>query len=473
MRPFQPSVREIPGLSDIRPIGSGGMAEVYWARQARPKRPVAVKVLNEAACQGPGCDYAERFERECRTALSLQHPNLVAAYKTGQIHGRPYLIMEYVDGLSADQKVHLDGPLPVDEALAVFSQIADALRYMHEQGYVHRDIKPSNILLTSDGRAKLSDFGLAKTHHDPTITLAGGVLGTPHYLAPEQIDGRGQVDRRADIYSLGLTLYFLLVGEPPFKGNSIPVVLTRQLTDRVKFPAHWTGETQKRLARLIERMAAKDPAARYQDLAETQADLDWVRGEKPSPLQTAVFRARANNKVRRGRALKKSFPALQLPEDRRRILHLKAGRVLFYEDDVADAVYWLIDGRVEVLRGGRRLAVIAEPRKVLGEMAIIKGTLRSATLRAITACEVLRIGADELTIFLTKNPDLMQAILTDISERIELTSSRLLRAENVCQSVRQNLLLVAERLEQGVVSAADAVWLLRGLALEDPDATQA
>jgi CRP-like cAMP-binding protein/tRNA A-37 threonylcarbamoyl transferase component Bud32 len=471
MRPFHPSVNEIPGLVDVEPLGSGGMAEIYRARRKKKGRIYAVKVLKDSACTGDECEYAERFERECRTAIALRHPHLIAAYETGKVHGRPYLIMEYIDGLSADRKVRHDGPFSIDDGLRIFAQIADAAAYMHRQGYVHRDIKPSNILLGAEGMAKLSDFGLAKTSDDPSLTLAGGVMGTPHYLAPEQINGRAAVDRRSDIYSLGVTLYFLLIGEPPFKGGSVPVVLTRQLTDALRFPSDWRTPRHRRLIGFITRMTAKSPDDRQPDLDHVLADLAWVEGRAARPsagTRTAPLPARGKRKP-----LARPAPAgeMPLPDESRRLVRVAAGRVLFYEDDVADGVYWLLKGRMEVLRGGRRVAVISESKKVLGEMGIVKGTLRSATLRAATDCLVLRIAAEELTGYLAQNPKMMQAILADMAERIELTSARLLRAETALVELRAVVTDIAERLARGDGKPGDLGLLLKTIALDD-DASQ-
>ncbi|MDP8224082.1 MAG: protein kinase [Candidatus Lernaella stagnicola] len=468
MRAFQASVQEIPGFTGLRPIGSGGMAEVYRGTRDADGKTVALKVLKDIACTGPFCDYAERFEREARTAISLRHDNLVEAYDMGRLDDdRPYLVMEFINGLSADQNVHLDGPMYLEQAVAIFAQVADALAYMHEKGYVHRDIKPSNILLTADSMAKVSDFGLAKTADDPSVTMAGGILGTPHYLAPEQISRQAPIDRRSDIYSLGCSLYFLLIGEPPFKGTSIPLVLTRQLTDAISYPADWTDESHRRVMKLIDRMTAKQPARRYQDMHEVMYDLAWVVGETESPLDSGIFHERGADEAPPAEVVSPNSSVGSSGPEGGQLLQLPPGRVVFYEDDIADAVYWLVSGQVEVIRGGRRLAVITQPRKVLGEMALVRGALRSATVRTLTESEILRIGTDELTLFLSANKKLMHAILTDMAERIELTSTRLLRAESTLDALRQTLADLADRLASGELEPSDLLPILKSLAVDD------
>jgi serine/threonine protein kinase len=468
MKAFKPTITAIPGLSSLTPIGDGGTAEVYRARRGKRGAWVAVKVLKDHACQYPLCDYAERFERECRTAVSLRHPNLVAAHATGAIDGRPYLVMEYVDGLSADRDVRLHGPMSAERALGILDQIVDALEYMHQLGFAHRDVKPSNILLSPNGAAKLSDFGLAKTADEPSVTLAGGIMGTPHYLAPEQINQPDRVDQRSDIYSLGITLYFLLVGEPPFKGQSIPLVLTKQLTDRLRFPAAWKSETHRRLMRLLEGMTDKSPDERLANMAAVRHGLAWVRGQADRPF--GARRRRGSERESSPGSRPSITREIDLPDDSDRLLRVPAGEVLFYEDSLADAVYWLLGGRMEVLRGGRRLAVIDQSKKVIGELALVKGTLRSATLRALTDCQVLRVATDEVTAFLSQYPRLMRAMLTDLTERIDTTSLRLLRTESVLDELRTSLREVARGLADGRGDRRRLRALLEELA--DNDATR-
>jgi CRP-like cAMP-binding protein/tRNA A-37 threonylcarbamoyl transferase component Bud32 len=465
VRPFNPTVRRIPGLTNLQPLGRGGMSEVYQARWRRRKGAlVAVKVLKDEACSGPYCDYAARFERESRAAISLTHPNLVEAYATGKVDDRPYLIMELLAGASADRQVILNGPFPLDRALAVAEQIGRALAYMHLRGYVHRDVKPSNILFTTDGVPKLTDFGLAVNADDPAVAMAGGVMGTPHYIAPEQLEGR-EVDHRADIYSLGLTLYFLAVGEPPFKGASVAAVLTRQLTDAVLFPPRWNGGERARVRKLIERMTAKAPAARYQNMAEALGDLAWAKGETDAPIETAVFAARRRIAPEPGRR-RHGSPAEEsaLPIEAGRVVNVPAGAVLFYEDDVADAVYWLLSGKMEVLRGGRRAAVIAQSQKVIGEMGLVPGTLRSATLRAMEDCRVLRVNNSELSFFLAQHRRLLHSILVDLSARLERASEAVIESEAALDDLRNSLRTLAERLERRRGAATETARLLRQLA---------
>ncbi|HXS69482.1 MAG TPA: serine/threonine-protein kinase, partial [Candidatus Polarisedimenticolia bacterium] len=204
---FQPpSVEEIaklfPQLEIISFIGKGGMGAVYKARQPALDRIVALKIIPPQAAVGPG--FIERFNREARALAKLNHPNIIAVHEFGQVNGLPYFIMEFVDGLNLRQ-LEQAGKLSAREALQIVPQICEALQFAHDEGIVHRDIKPENILLDKKGRVKIADFGIAKIlsgSPDAAITETGGTIGTPHYMAPEQMEKPTAVDHRADIFSL-------------------------------------------------------------------------------------------------------------------------------------------------------------------------------------------------------------------------------------------------------------------------------
>jgi predicted Ser/Thr protein kinase len=205
-----------PQLEIIELIGRGGMGFVFKARQARLDRFVALKLLpDKLACDA---HFAERFHREGRVLAKLNHPNIVSVFDFGQADGFYFLMMEFVDGVNLRQAMQT-GKFSPAEALAIVPKICEALHYAHEQGVLHRDIKPENILLDAKGRVKIADFGIAKLVGDdkPSVTLTGTgtALGTPHYMAPEQLEKAGDIDHRADIYSLGVVFYEMLTGELP------------------------------------------------------------------------------------------------------------------------------------------------------------------------------------------------------------------------------------------------------------------
>src|SRR6266404_947707 len=214
--------RRFPDLEIIELLGQGGMGAVYKARQKKLDRLVALKIMPPESASDPA--FAERFAREARALARLNHPSIVCVHDYGEVDGLYHFIMEYVDGLNLRQLMQ---GKPIDPALAlqIVPQICDALQYAHDENVVHRDIKPENILIDKRGRVKIADFGLAKlVGRAPAFTLTASqqIMGTPHYMAPEQMERPSGVDHRADIYSLGVVLYEMLTGELPLGRFAAP-----------------------------------------------------------------------------------------------------------------------------------------------------------------------------------------------------------------------------------------------------------
>ena len=251
-----------PDLEILELVGRGGMGVVYKARQKRLDRLVALKILSPKIGQDPA--FAERFAREARAMAMLSHPHIVAVYDFGQTDGLYYFLMEFVDGVNLRRLLDT-GKLAPEEALAIVPQICDALQYAHDHGVVHRDIKPENILLDKEGRVKIADFGLAKLvgreAKDLTLTGAGQVMGTPHYMAPEQIEHPQEVDHRADIYSLGVVFYQMLTGELPI-GRFAPPSKKVQI--------------DVRLDEVVLRALEKEPERRYQQASEIKTQVETI-----------------------------------------------------------------------------------------------------------------------------------------------------------------------------------------------------
>jgi serine/threonine-protein kinase len=219
--------QSLGGYELIRKLGEGGMGATYLARQVSMDRLVALKVLKKGLAKKAG--FVERFVREAHLAGRLSHANIVQALDVGEAGGFHYLAMDYVEGQTASALIPSGGAMPEAQALDIALQVARALEAAHRQGIVHRDVKPENILVTAEGIAKLCDFGLAReAEGESGLTQTGTALGTPHYIAPEQARGEGGVDVRADIYSLGATLYHLVTGRTPFEGPTAAVVAGRQ-----------------------------------------------------------------------------------------------------------------------------------------------------------------------------------------------------------------------------------------------------
>jgi serine/threonine protein kinase len=262
---------QFPQLEILELLGQGGMGAVYKARQKQLDRLVALKILPPQI--GETEAFAERFTREAQSLAKLNHPRIVSVHDFGHTEaGLYYFIMEFVDGTDL-RRVMQTGELSPVEALAIVPQICEALQYAHEEGIVHRDIKPENILLDKKGRVRIADFGLAKLLDRPattyTLTRAGQKMGTPHYMAPEQIEHPGQVDHRADIYSLGVVFYEMLTGELPLG----------------RFPApSQKVQVDVRLDQVVLHSLEKEPERRYQHVSEVKTDVEAIAaGGEPAP----------------------------------------------------------------------------------------------------------------------------------------------------------------------------------------------
>ncbi|MHB1562278.1 MAG: serine/threonine-protein kinase, partial [Isosphaeraceae bacterium] len=218
---------EIPGYELLDHIHDGAMGTVFRARQISVDRIVAIKVLGETWARE--AELVERFGRESLIAARLSHPNIVATIDAGEASGRPYLVMEYVPGLTLHQLIEERGPCDESTALRIVMEVASALRFLHQRGLAHRDIKPANIILTPEGLVKLVDLGLARPLEDETwaVAEAGMAVGTPEYMSPEQTRGQSDLDIRSDLYSLGATLFHLVTGRVPYGGESVAEAMQR------------------------------------------------------------------------------------------------------------------------------------------------------------------------------------------------------------------------------------------------------
>ena len=275
--PAVPPLPAIPGYRVDRLLGEGGMGEVYLAHNLDLDRPEVLKVVRPALLRTPQA--LERFQQEVRNAAKLHHANIVTAYSLVRAGGVVAFAMEYVPGKDLAAVVKAKGPLPVSHACYYARQAALGLQHAHESGMIHRDVKPHNLMLAKHGKkhvVKVLDFGLAKMTGGPDangLTAAGQMLGTPDYVAPEQTVDAAKADIRSDVYSLGCTLYYLLVGKAPFAGSSMYVVLeAHQKTDAT--PVHVVRpDVPQGLSAVVARMMAKDPAQRYDTPGQVAAAL--------------------------------------------------------------------------------------------------------------------------------------------------------------------------------------------------------
>lgn len=281
--------QKVDGFEIAESLGIGGMSEAYRARDCRSGGEVVLKFPHASLIGDPAL--FSRFEREIEIGRRLVHPNVQRVLGAGRLDNgfAPYIVMEYVAGESLRQYLETHRPLPIDQALAFARQLANALSYCHQQGVVHRDLKPENILVTPDGQLKLMDFGIALLQGARRVTWGSfsATVGTPDYMAPEQVRGeRG--DERTDVYAVGVILYEMLTGEVPFQGDNPLAVMSQRVTQDPPLVSQRRSDAPRPLDIVVARALQRDPARRYQSMAELahdlthldQVDLSW----SPVPL---------------------------------------------------------------------------------------------------------------------------------------------------------------------------------------------
>ncbi|MCY2932250.1 MAG: protein kinase [Planctomycetota bacterium] len=276
--------QQLPGYQILAKLGAGAMATVFKARQISLDRPVAIKVLPRLLSENQ--DYVERFYKEGKAAAKLNHPNIVQAIDVGEAGGYHYFVMEYVEGHTLWDELQGGKRFTEKKAVEIVLQVARALHHAHSQGFIHRDIKPKNIMITPAGAVKLADMGLARAVADVEAAQAeaGKAFGTPYYISPEQIRGELDIDFRADIYSLGATLYHLLTGQLPFDGPTPAAVMHKHLKEPLVPPDHVNTALSTGIGEVVEVMMAKDRNRRYASTADLLVDLEAIAGGRP-PLQ--------------------------------------------------------------------------------------------------------------------------------------------------------------------------------------------
>lgn len=271
-----------------RRVGRGGMAEVYLARDRLLDRLVAIKILFPEFATDPS--FVARFRREAQAAANLNHPNIVGVYDWGKERGTYYIVMEYVDGRTVSDILRADGPIEPKRAAGIAADVAAALGFAHRKGVVHRDVKPGNVLITKTGEVKVADFGIARamtSSAEDDLTQTGSVMGTATYFSPEQAQGK-PVDARSDLYSLGVVLYEMAAGKPPFTADSPVAIAYKHVQEPIPPLAERAPGVPRDYVAITERALAKDPDDRYADGAAMRADLLRFRDGRPIAAFTPV-----------------------------------------------------------------------------------------------------------------------------------------------------------------------------------------
>jgi serine/threonine-protein kinase len=273
----------------IKELGRGGMGIVLMGRDPHLERMVALKII-KLDDSGDGMGHKELLERfyiEARAAGKINHPNIVTVYDVGEVDGKKFIAMEFVEGRTLAGIISEEGPLPISRSARFIHQIADGLAFAHERGIVHRDIKPGNILVTVDDKVKISDFGLARLQSSGSVTQTGHAVGSPSYMSPEQVQGMA-VDGRSDMFSLGVLFYELLTQRRPFEGESLTTVIFKIIKDTPLAPSQLNKAVPPAMDEIIARMTAKDPNLRYPSCADVaKAMLPFIADQSSFPLTSS------------------------------------------------------------------------------------------------------------------------------------------------------------------------------------------
>lgn len=274
----------------IRELGRGGAGSVYLAHDKKLDRQVAVKMLELDSNLDKSLihEMQQRFEKEAKAIARLNHPNIVDIYDFGEENGKHFMVIELLKGESLSSQINKIKNLPIEKILDMGLQLCSAISYAHSQGVIHRDIKPANVMLLDNYKVKLTDFGIAQLHNDKlALTQAGSILGSILYIPPEQLVDSRKVDKRADVYSLGVTLFQLLTGRLPFEGNSVAEVVTKILNQEIPLMSSFKSSIPEALDRVILKAIKKEPEERYQnieDLAEALKEIkEYIKNVKSQP----------------------------------------------------------------------------------------------------------------------------------------------------------------------------------------------
>lgn len=332
---------QIPGYRILSKIGDGGLGTVYKAKQLTMNRNVALKVLHPKWLSDE--EFPQRFLLEARMVGKMSHPNLLQIYDVSQIGKYLYFSMEFVNGPSVEDIIDSEGALPPLIVLNIVLQVIDALEYIQDFDVVHRDVKPANVLLTSNGVAKLGDFGFLKSKYDESIQTDGQVLGTPDYIAPEQAMGQ-ETDFRADIYSLGVTMYHMLVGELPYSG-SVSTIIRKHIDEKPESIDKKIPSMPKPLAAIVNKMLEKKPSNRYASYHELRTEILRVKmSEEVQNLEIEEGRAEVLSSFLQAHARETQFVDISTFKLEKEIRWLRIALVISIVANIVLIIYYFSRG---------------------------------------------------------------------------------------------------------------------------------
>ncbi|MCX8037860.1 MAG: serine/threonine-protein kinase [Candidatus Sumerlaeia bacterium] len=444
---------DIPNYQIGRELGRGGMSVVYSAICEKTREKVAIKILYPYYASNT--DLVKRLQREIEVLRRVQHPNIVRYLDSGQRRSCCYYVMEFLQGESLEQRIEREHRLPEKEAVRIIRAVANGLAEAHRHAVFHRDVKPGNIFLANDGQIKLMDFGLAKDQTDAYQTQMGLVIGTPLYLAPEQARGEQNIDGRADIYALGITLYHCLTGHIPFENLSVPLILTKKTVTAIPSPKEWVPDLSDNIVEIIAGMCERDVSLRYPDVEILIEDLERHLNNQPAMWGRKVAQRRTTTGLPPQPVVTSSIlgdPVLRSvimdSSGLTETLHFPADHVLFFEGDTSKEVYLLVSGEVEALKAGIRIAVLNKPGTFFGEMSSLLGLPRSTTIRTRTDVQVIRIDHETFASFLKTFPNLNYQLAVMLAERLQKTTEDYYELRNRFRSLARHFSIVNSLLRE-------------------------
>ena len=355
----------------IRKLGSGGMADVFLAEDRLLGRQVALKVLFDRYANDE--QFVERFRREASSAASLNHPNIVQIYDRGQAEGTYYIAMEYLEGRSLKEIILKYAPLGTDLVVSVSTQIVEALRFAHRRDVIHRDIKPQNIIVDNEGRVKVTDFGIARAGNASTMTEAGSILGTAHYLSPEQAQGQS-VEAASDLYSLGVVMYEMVTGKLPFNGDNPVSIAMQHVHEMPAPPRSIVPDCPENLQAVILRALAKHPIERYLTAQAMLDDLGRVQDGEPVSIPASYIEETTRIMTPAAAAAAASMSNGQTTTIRRRVTDQLQPMIDPYEEPRRPSVWpWILVIVLILALGGAAYAIFSNWGNAGSNLLVVPG----------------------------------------------------------------------------------------------------